>query len=49
MEMVINNGEELTLQYDFDKPVETAQVTGSKDFKDYIEDWLNFNDEEENE
>ncbi len=37
MEMVLNNGEELTLQYDFDKPVETAQVTGSKDFKDYID------------
>ena len=37
MEIILNNGDELTLHYDFDKPIETVEISGTQECKAYVE------------
>ncbi len=37
MEIILNNGDELTIRYQFDKPAETAEIEGTQVCKEYLE------------
>jgi peroxiredoxin len=37
LEIVLNNGDEMTIHYDFNKPVETAEIKGTQECLDYLQ------------